>query len=674
MNYLIRKILKIPDKLLREIKAAGEFFYFRILYRKPCLPQSYSQKQLLLCGGEDLKVAAEHFRRLFPRQVEVKIKESDLICAHVFDLLGSGPTNLNKEGEGYGFGYRKPNHCPLTYQPIDWHSDFKSKYRWDPQIFYKRIKYGHVIGVDIKVPWELSRFQHLNTLGQAHILTGDKKYREEFVSQVTDWIESNPIGFGVNWACTMDVAIRAANWLVAKEFFEESALPKEFLEKFYTSIYEHGRFIRNHLEYSPSLTTNHYIADLAGLFFIAVYCPFLKESAAWQKFCVHELEKEIQKQVYDDGCSFEASTSYHRLVLEMFFYCELLARRCHSDLLSVIARKPSKTADEAISRSYSERLHKMFEFSLYCVKPNGKIPQIGDNDNGRYLIFSSRPVLEHKYLLSLAAIYYGDSEFKPSEFSFDEEAFWIFGAQGHTGFEQLPFRAEPLKSRAFPNAGWYIMRHNKDYCFISCGPNGQNGHGGHAHNDKLSLELMLDGEDIIVDPGTYVYTADPEERNKFRSTAYHNTVARNGFEQNSIGQDLFSLKCGIRIEAVSMEEDREKVVFSGSIETSESSLKRQISFDKNQKTFLVRDNFIAKQSNNAISRIHFAPGLEIIDQKIMKSSSGNNLAQIEFQGKSFQKKPYDYSGAYGVKEQAIVIESPAGSYSGMAFKITRGKS
>lgn len=623
----------------------GEFFYFRFFYKTPVIMGPYEFKRLLIGSKERLSEIAKAFREVFPDKVEEKIKEADLICGHVFDLLGSGPTKLSKKGEGY--------------QPIDWHSDFKAGYRWDPPTFYKSIKYGHLRGVDVKIPWELSRFQHLNTLGQAYILTGEQKYLDEFVSQITDWIDTNPVAFGVNWSCTMDVAIRAANWLVAKEFFEESALPKEFLEKFYVSIYEHGRFIWNHLEYSPSLTTNHYVADLAGLFFIAVYCPFFKESASWQKFCVDELATEIQKQVYDDGCDFEASTSYHRLVLEMFFYCELLGKR----------------AGVEFQQSFRDKVRKMFEFSLYCIKPNGNIPQIGDNDNGRYLIFSSRPVLEHKYLLNLAAIYYGDSEFKPLEFSFDEEAFWVFGTQGHTVFEHLSARTEPLKSRAFPNAGWYIMRHNKDYCFISCGPNGQNGNGGHAHNDKLSFELMLEGEDIIVDPGTYVYTADPEWRNKFRSTGYHNTIIVNDIEQNPLSKNLFFLKCGVKIQLATLEENSDQIIFKGSIELPDGSfLAREIKYNKNQGSSSIQDKFDNKSMKNAMSRFHIGPELEVRDREVLVKGSGKRLARIEFTNKGAQMKPYDYSAAYGEKGRAVALELTAENATEIAVKIIKEKS
>ena len=126
----------------------------------------------------------------------------------MFDLLGSGSTKLSKDGKGY--------------QPIDWHIDFKSGYRWNPKTFYAFIKYGNKLGVDVKVPWELSRFQHLILLGQAYQLTKNKKYAVEFENQILDWIDNNPVGFGVNWRCAMDIAIRASNWLIAKEYFQDS--------------------------------------------------------------------------------------------------------------------------------------------------------------------------------------------------------------------------------------------------------------------------------------------------------------------------------------------------------------------------------------------------------------------------------------------------------------------
>ena len=234
------------------------------------------------------------------------------------------------------------------------------------------------------MPWELSRFQHLTILGQAYTLTRERKYANEFQDQILDWIKTNKVGFGVNWRSTMDTAIRAANWLVASEYFyDRDILPERFWKDFYTSIYEHAKFIFRHLEYGPP-TTNHYLSCIAGLFFISIYCPFFKESVKWNKFCVKELEKEIQKQIYNDGCSFEASTAYHRLVLELFFYPAFLAEK----------------AGVEISSAYKEKLKKMFEFSLHCIKPNGKIPQIGDSDNGRFISFGTRQILDHTYLFS----------------------------------------------------------------------------------------------------------------------------------------------------------------------------------------------------------------------------------------------------------------------------------
>ena len=74
----------------------------------------------------------------------------------------------------------------------------------------------------------------------------------------------------------------------------------------------------------------------------------------------------------------------------------------------------------------------------------------------------------------------------------------------------------------------------------------------HSHNDILSFELNVHGVDLIVDPGSYVYTASVEERNSFRTTAAHNTLVLPGKEQKrwAPGLDgLFSLpdKSGARV-------------------------------------------------------------------------------------------------------------------------------
>ena len=109
----------------------------------------------------------------YPDSESRTIKAADQICNHIFDLLGSGPTYLGDK--------------------IDWHTDFISGYRWDPNRFYVDNKpAAYPGGYDIKVPWELSRCQHFVWLGQAYWYSSDEKYSSEFVSQVEEWIDRNP--------------------------------------------------------------------------------------------------------------------------------------------------------------------------------------------------------------------------------------------------------------------------------------------------------------------------------------------------------------------------------------------------------------------------------------------------------------------------------------------------
>ncbi|MCX6722978.1 MAG: alginate lyase family protein [Candidatus Staskawiczbacteria bacterium] len=486
----------------------------------------------------------EPFQRGFLKGNDYIIKYADEVCDHIFDLLGSGKINLGKK--------------------INWQCDFKSGYCWNPKTFYLDIEYGKIEGVDVKVPWELSRFQHFAILGEAYQLSKNEKYAQEFVNEINNWIDENPMGYGVNWKCTMDVAIRVCNWILAYDFFKNSEkITNEFLQRFLQNLFCHGKFIENNLEKSfLSTTSNHYLSDIAGLAYLGMFFKDKKQGKKWLNFSINELKREMKKQVYEDGCDFEASTCYHRLVLELFFFSTLFT--VVNDV-GFTGENYKKATENIFGAEYTGRLYKMFETVLYLLKPNGKIPQIGDNDNGRLHIFTDGEILDLRYLLSFGAIFFNEPKFKIKEFELCEDALWVFGKQGYNIWRKLKENnLGNIKSRNFSNAGWFVMRNNKNYCIISCGPNGQNGNGGHCHNDKLSFELFINGQDVIVDSGNFVYTSYPEQRNKFRSTAHHNTVCVDGKEQNNfIKNNLFFMENNSKAECLKWETNEDKDIFVG---------------------------------------------------------------------------------------------------------------
>ena len=76
-------------------------------------------------------------------------------------------------------------------------------------------------------------------------------------------------------------------------------------------------------------------------------------------------------------------------------------------------------------------------------------------------------------------------------------------------------------SYGYKQFGLFVWRNEKEFLSIRCGPIGQNGYGGHAHYDQLSIECFTDNSWIARDPGTGTYTDDIETRNNFRSLNYH---------------------------------------------------------------------------------------------------------------------------------------------------------
>lgn len=452
----------------------------------------------------------ETFRNFYEKNIPLKldiIKSANKIVEHKFDLLGSGEVELGEN--------------------IEWNKDFKSGFIWENK-FYKDIKIIDLENnADVKVPWELSRFQHLFTLGKAYWITSDLKYFEEAKKEILDWIEKNPIYYGVNWTCTMDVAIRAVNLIFFYFHFQDLIeKDKNFFKEFNENLYQHGEYIYLNLEKSLELANNHYLSNLVGLIFLGIYFKDLKykKPNKWLNFSLKEMEKEMFIQNNQDGTNYETSTSYHRLVLELMFYPTLLL----------------KLNGLSFSNEYEKRLEKMFVFLAKITKSNGKIPLIGDVDNGRLVILSNYynwEVNDARNIISLGGEYFNNILLKEVGANEKEDKIWIFNSQ--KGYKEKFFK----ESIVFENGGYYLLQNKEIYCLIRCGELSLRGQGGHSHNDQLSIELNIDGEDFFIDTGTGVYTADKNIRNLFRSTRMHNTVSINGIEQNNFYEDkLFEMK------------------------------------------------------------------------------------------------------------------------------------
>ena len=457
---------------------------------------------------------------------------------------------------------------PITLNhPSEWNRDPRSGYLW-PLDYHRDLKLMRSDGSDIRVVWELNRLGHFITLGRAYKVTKDERFAVAFMDQLKSWHEQNPYGRGPNWQCAMEVALRAINLIAAREMFRESTqVDTQFLLRLFQ---QHGNYISRNLEFSYIATSNHYLSDVAGLLWIGVMVPEIRDADRWREFGLREMLCEMGKQVLPDGADFESSTGYHRFVTELFLYSFVLCRENGID----------------IDAKYWSKLRAMLLYIRAYVRPDGFAPLIGDTDGGQFLPLEQRSADDHRYLLKVAAELLNDPALRDAE----------------TG------------SKAFPHAGIYIMRHDDLYLCFNASSAGINGRGSHGHNDALSIEVSARGRAFIVDPGTYMYTGDLKRRHDFRSTAYHSTVQIDGVEQNTIKREMpFIIGDEARPRVLHWNEHKIVAEHYGYQRLKNPVIhRRTVTFDKSEPSWLIEDEFLGDAVDHEFEvRLHFAPGLQV---------------------------------------------------------------
>lgn len=532
------------------------------------------QKSFFWSWSEHNEIKTE-YRNIFEKaRIEQVLKDAEDIRTHVFEFQGSGKTRLGRK--------------------IPWRQDLRTGVQW-PKYKSTEVPVQLRKGSDIVRVWELSRFQWGPTLGKAYWFTGDDKYVSEFLCQIDHWCRENPIGYGPNWMTSQDAALRAISWILTLSYIGGSpAMTTKSWQRILQMLFLHGIFIRKRLTIrhrdGKRITGNHYASQLLGLFFLGLLFRCSVKGQEWLHYSTKELNHEISEQVLPDGSQYESSIAcYHRFVLEHFLVAYLLSLR----------------NGISFSTNYSRILEKMFRFIEGYTRPNGSVPQIGDTDDARLIILSDYSSWNKDNHLSLLYMYteiYGRSCPGLPRERFGEECFWvmrrlkndkIIPVTGHSSDDP-----DMTKSSSFPDSGFYFMKHNNNYMAISANPVGLKGKGNHKHNDILSFDLFMNGQSYIVDPGSYVYTSDPIERNVFRSTSYHNTVMIDDQEINPFTtQHLFQMDEKAYPQVRAWETDPEHDYFEG-IHSGYTRLpdplihERRVLFIKKINAWLLQDSIL----------------------------------------------------------------------------------
>ncbi len=565
-----------------------------------------------------------------PEQRERLLRRADAAAAHVFDLLGSGPTDLGPR--------------------IEWQRDFKAGRAW-PHVHRSRVRISYPDGSDIKVPWELSRFQHLPLLAAAFRLTGERRYLDEIGAQLRAWIETNPVEFGVNWACTMDVAIRAANWIAALAILagEERGAAAPWLEDALASLLLHGRFIRSHLEWAPT-RGNHYLSDVAGLLVVAAPFSASAEGRAWAAWATHEILAELDHQVRADGCDHEASIPYHRLVAELFI-CGLHAAE-------------ALTPGDVPSHAW-ERVAGMLHFTAAYTRPDGFAPQMGDADDGRFLPLADYGTLEHRCHDHLFAQERCRPRSTPRPGACAPPTPSLQEEQASRRHRPAPAPRGPADGHcAFPQGGWFVMRWDTLHAVIRCGDVGLGGVGCHAHCDQLAFELIAGAQPLIVDPGSYLYTADPAARVAFRSTAAHATLEIDGVEQNPIRADRpFQMEDRTRAELLHWRADGARATFVGAHHGYErldqpATHERRIDFDGEAGMVRITDTVRSDGDHWLRWTLPLAPSeVELDGCRAMARFPSGTCLSIDAPGLALELAGGWCSPSYGVRHPTPVLRA-----------------
>lgn len=372
-----------------------------------------------------------------------------------------------------------------------WAEDVFHHHRWPDKYFAFVDFVATGERCDVKVPWELSRLQPLVWLAEGYLFEPESRggHAARFTAIAEDWIKSNRPGFGPNWTCAMEVAIRGLNLMLSAAVIADGLQPST-RKLVVQSLADHYAYLCRFPELSD-VPGNHYLTDLLGEVGLAmVVAPDAFDHA------VDAFATEADRQFESDGCHLERAIVYHRLCTDMVA------------LVAAFAARQSGAAPDRIRNI----LQRAIRFAAFMADANGILPVLADCDSGQVLDLGL-PARQIAALLAQT----GEGDQQPVP----DLAIWLRAISGLD--RAVRVTGEPVV-QAGHRSGFLAARAGAGTVTMRVGTQGLHGRASHDHDDAQSIWLNVGGEDLIVEEGCYAYTLDPAKRNQNTSSRAHNVL------------------------------------------------------------------------------------------------------------------------------------------------------
>lgn len=495
---------------------------------------------------------------------------------------------------------------------------------------------------DVKVPWELSRLQPLIWLAEGYLFEPEARggHAARFTAIAEDWIKSNRPGFGPNWTCAMEVAIRGLNLMLSAAVIGEG-LQASTRQLVVQSLADHYAYLSRFPELSD-VPGNHYLTDLLGEVGLAmVVAPDAFDHA------VAAFATEADRQFEPDGCHLERAIVYHRLCTDMVA------------LAAAFAARQSGAAPDRIRNV----LQRAIRFAAFMADANGILPVLADCDSGQVLDLGL-PARQIAALLAHTGE--GDQDRIP------DLAIWLHAISGLD--RAVRVTGEPVVP-AGHRSGFLAARAGAGTVTMRVGTQGLHGRASHDHDDAQSIWFSVGGEDLIVDQGCHSYTLDPAIRNADISSRAHNVLQpvaapRFGGRLGSINLTMRGAPTCSDAAATS-DGDHARLTAGIGRAGPMSEVARTVDLRRVPDGYEldVTDTWSAAEPVEL--RWHFGPGLrpEIVGPARVEFREPGSLPYVDFASQSLQKLEvfgFDFSPVYGQRlpcfgVRAVLAPAPHGS-------------